>query len=162
MVEGHSQSIYVTLFSNKLLGLQPYAFAATSTHQQFVDDTLLMGLPTIGEASSFKSIRSDFSEASGITINPEKSKLFLFNTLLSICINITKLLDFPINTLPSNYLGIPLSRATWEDLINKLEKRMANWTFRSLNVANHLILVKFALQAIPLYLYSALTTPKVI
>ena len=108
-----------------------------------------------------------FSMASDTTINREKSKLFFFNTPLSICRNIARLMDFPINTLPSNYLGVPLTgrplfRATWEDLINKLEKRIANWTFKSLNLAGRLVLVKYVLQAIPLYLYSAFAAPKVI
>lgn len=165
MAEGFSRSIFVALHSNKLAGLQPYAFSPPYMHQQFVDDTLLMGLLTIREASSFKSILSDFCAAFGTTINLEKSKLFFFNTPLSICRNIARLLDFPISTLPSNYLGVPLtdrplSRATWEDLINKLEKRNANWTFRFLNLVGHLVLVKFVLWAILLYLYSA--APKVL
>jgi len=56
MAEGLSHSITVDLHANKLSGLQPHASAPPSTHQQFVDDTLLMGLPTIREASSIKTI----------------------------------------------------------------------------------------------------------
>lgn len=43
-----------------------------------------------------------------------------------------------------------------------MEKRIPNWTFRSLNLVGHLILAKFVLQAILLYLYSVMETPKVI
>ena len=84
MVEGLSHSISASLHENKLFGLQPHAFAPPTTHQQFVDDTLLMGLPSINEATSFMSILMDFSATSGTSINPLKSKLFFFNTSLPI------------------------------------------------------------------------------
>jgi len=52
--------------------------------QQFVDETLLMGLPTTNDYSSFKIIMSHFSTTSSTTINQEKSKLFFFNTPMAI------------------------------------------------------------------------------
>ena len=39
------------------------------THQQFVDDNILLGHPSIQEARSIKNILSTFSKASGMTIN---------------------------------------------------------------------------------------------
>lgn len=167
MAEGLSRSIIVALHANKLSGLQLHASAPPSMHEKFMDDTLLMGLLTIREASALNTILSNFFAASGTTIDPEKSNLFFFNTPLPIHKNISRLLDFPIITLPSNYLGVPLtdrplSQATWEGLINKVEKLISNWTFISLNLASHLVLVKSVLQAIPLYLYLALVSPKVI
>lgn len=136
-------------------------------HQQFVDDTLLLGLPMIKEVSSLMSILSDFSATFGTFINPKKSKLFFFNTPFPIRRNIARFLVIPISTLPSIYLGVPLvdrplSRATWENLINKLEKIISNWTFKFLNLARHLILVKYVLHVILLYLHLALAAPKMI
>lgn len=131
MAKWLSQSITATLSANELSGLKPHPLAPPSTHQQFVDDTLLMGLPTAKEASSFKTILSDLSAASGTSINQETSKLFFFNTPLPIRRNIARILDFPISTLPSKYLRVPLTNrplahVTWEALINKLEKTLAN------------------------------------
>lgn len=112
------------------------------------------------------SIMLDFSAASGTSINPLKSNLFFFNTQLPRR-NIAKLLAIPISTLPFTYLGVPLtdkplSPATWKNLIKNMEKIISNWTFRYLNLASCLILVKSVLQAIPIYLYSTLVAPKVI
>lgn len=167
MAEDLSWSITSAMHENKIIGLQPHASNPSTTHQQFVDNTLLMGLPSIKEVASFMSILSDFSATSSTSINPLKSKLFFFNTLFPIYRNISRFLTIPISSLPSTYLGVPLtdrplSRATWENLLNKLEKILANWTFISLNLVGRLILVKSVLQAIPLYMYMALAAPKLI
>lgn len=166
MSKGLSLSIIVALSSNDLSNLKLYALAPPSMCQQFVDDTLLIGLPTAKEATPFKAILSYFFDAYGTSINQEKSKLF-FNTSPSIQRNIVIILNFPISILPSKYLGVPLTNkpmvsSIWKALLSKLEKRLPNWTFISLNMASHLVLVKSVLQAIPHYLYSALVAPKAI
>ena len=84
MDEGLSRFITTTLSSNDVCGLKSYALATPSTGQQFVDETLLMGLPTTNDYSSFKIIMSHFSTTSSTTINQEKSKLFFFNTPMAI------------------------------------------------------------------------------
>ena len=43
------------------------------THQQFVDDTMLMGHPSVQEAQSFKKSLNLFAKASGLEVNPNKS-----------------------------------------------------------------------------------------
>jgi hypothetical protein len=53
------------------------------SHSQFVDDTLMMGSPTVKEAHSFLSILQTFSEASGLDFNKDKSQIFFFNTSCS-------------------------------------------------------------------------------
>lgn len=50
----------VAFHANNLSGLQYHASAPPSMHQQSADNTLLMGFATIREASSFKTIISDF------------------------------------------------------------------------------------------------------
>jgi hypothetical protein len=50
--------------------------------------------------------------------------------------------------------------STWEGVINKLQERVKNWTYRSLNLAGILILTKTILQAIPTYLMSVFPTPQ--
>jgi len=93
-----------------------------------VDDTLLMGLPTSKEALSFKFILSDFSVASGTSMNQEKSKFFFFSTPPTIQGNIARILEFQRSNLPSRYLDVPLSdkplaHSTWEALIIKMKKK---------------------------------------
>jgi hypothetical protein len=49
---------------------------------------------------------------------------------------------------------------TWEGVIKKLQERVKNWTYISLNLAGRLILTKVVLQAIPTYMMSVFPTPK--
>jgi hypothetical protein len=50
--------------------------------------------------------------------------------------------------------------ATWEGVLNKLQERVKNWTYRFLNLAGRLVLTKIVLQAIPTYMMSVFPTPK--
>ena len=51
----------------------------------------------------------EFSTALGTFINEQKSQVFFFNTLLCIDNNIDYLLGFQRSTLPTKYLGIPIT-----------------------------------------------------
>jgi hypothetical protein len=51
-----------------------------ASHQQFVDENMLMASPTLKESLTIKQVLHDFSEASGMCVNEEKSNIFFFNT----------------------------------------------------------------------------------
>ena len=79
--------------------------------------------------------------------------------------NIARILGFPIAVLPLKYLGAPLfdsaiKHASWRTLLDNLEIRLSSWTYRLLNIASRLILIKSVLQAMHLYLFSILASPK--
>ena len=135
------------------------------THQQFVDDNLLMGHPSVLEARSLNRILTTFSKASRMIINLQKSEIFFFNTPLATQRNVTHILGFKAAKLPSKYLGTPLTNSalkhsSWKDLLAKLETRLSQWNLRSLNLASRLVLIKSVLQAMPLYLFYVLVAPK--
>jgi hypothetical protein len=124
-----------------------------------------MNSPTAREANKLNSILSDFIEASGMTLNLDKSKLFFFNTPAAVQSHISKLLGIHKSSLPSNYLGIPLTGAptksiSWDNLLLSISNRLANWTFKPLNIAARLVLLKSVLQTLPTYLFTALAAPK--
>jgi hypothetical protein len=128
---------------------------------------MLMNSPTAQEANKLKTILNDFSEASGTSFNLDKSQLFFFNTPLAIQLHISRLLSIPKCSLPSHYLGLPLSDSValkylWDSLILSISNRLSNWTFRSLNLPARLILLKYVLQAIPAYMFSALAAPQTV
>ena len=54
------------------------------TYSQFLDDNILLGCPIVREASKLNEILGYFSEASVMLIMDDKSKIFFFNTFLSI------------------------------------------------------------------------------
>jgi hypothetical protein len=91
--------------------------------------------------------------------------IFFFNTNPAIQRNLTNILGFERKTLPAKYLGVPLTdkvykMSTWEGVINRLQKRVKNWTYRSLNLEGRLILTKSVLQAIPTFMMSVFPTPQ--
>jgi len=164
LAEGLGRSIKEALLLHQLKGL---AFHQTPTfsHQQFVDDNMVFGHPSVQEARSLKSILTDFSEASGALINKVKSQIFFFNTPPTTQKAIARILGFSIATLPSKYLGSPLfamalKHSSWNSLLEKLEARLSLWTHRALNMASWLVLIKVVLQSMPLYLFSILAAPK--
>ena len=97
--------------------------------------------------------------------NHSKSMIYFFNINPAIQRNLANILGFERKTLPTKYLGIPLiDRAykmeTWEGVINKLQERVKNWTYRSVNLVRRFILTKTVLQAIPTYMMFIFSTPK--
>jgi hypothetical protein len=54
MMEGLSRSIKSTTATGEITSIKPFENFTTSTHQQFMDDTLLHGIPTVKEEKSYK------------------------------------------------------------------------------------------------------------
>jgi hypothetical protein len=164
-MEGLGRSIKSATATGEITHIKPFENCPTSTHQQFVDDTLLHGIPTSKEEKSYKRILEEFGEASGAEINHSKSMIFFFNTNPVIQRNLANILDFECKALPTKYLGIPLTdkaykMSTWEGIINNLQEQVKNWTYRSLNLAGRLILTKSVLQTIPTFMMYVFPTPQ--
>eukprot|EP00253_Pinus_taeda_P016963 PITA_16963 len=164
MAEGLGRHIKQALQSNRLRGISIHNSPASS-HQQFVDDTMLYGYPSAQEDSCLKSLLNDFSEASGTQVNNSKSQIFFFHTPPSVKSAVSRILGFETASLPSTYLGAPLTASAikqpaWRTLLEKLDSKLNLWTHRSLNLASRVVLIKSILQAMSLYLFSILAAPK--
>lgn len=135
------------------------------THHQFVDDTMLMGATSVREVRAIKQTLEAFKQASGLDINKGKSQLFFFNTQAETKRSILMILGFMEGHLPSKYLGAPILEGRpnsrhWKELLDKMESKLRNWTYRAQNFSAHLTLVKSVLQAMLTYLFTILSTPK--
>jgi hypothetical protein len=167
MEEGLGRDIKEEVVLGNWKGLSLHGEESPAMHQQFVDDTMLMDTPTLKESLTIKQVLHDFSEASGMCVNEEKSNIFFFNTPQLIQHHLTGLLGFQLSNLPSKYLGFPLTKNSlkknvWEDLLENMAKKLGNWSFYSLNIASRLILIKSVLQEIPIYHLSVIAAPKYI
>ena len=80
MAKGLSRRIKAAIVDGSLLGLAIHGLHLPATHNQFVDDVMFMGVATIKESSTFNQILDDFHQASGTTVNKNKSQLFFFYT----------------------------------------------------------------------------------
>lgn len=126
---------------------------------------MLQGIPTVKEDLAYKQILNDFAMASGMEVNLSNSKIFFFNTNISIQRNISRILGFQRESLPSKYLGVPLTakplhKGILEPVINKLQDKIRKWTMRSLNLVGRLVLTNAILQSIPVFMLSALPALK--
>ena len=153
------------LQESKIKGLRLWGNNLPITHQQFVDDIMLFGEATLIEVRNMKRILDLFVEASGMEINKEKSCTFIFNTIDSIKTHLTRTLGFRQGELPTKYLGNqldinPKRMGNWKKIMEKLRNKMAGWTFRSLNIAGRIVLLKSVLQAIPIYPLSIMAAPQ--
>jgi len=164
MMEGLGRSIKHARVTRRIRGLQLTENGQVLTHQQFVDDTMLHGIPTVKEALAYKQILDDFAKATGMEVNLTKTKVFFFNTHIAIHRNVSRILGFQRESLPSKYLGVTLTakprhKSIWDPLITKIQDKVRKWTNISLNLAGRLVLTKAVLQAIPIFMLSALPTP---
>eukprot|EP00253_Pinus_taeda_P028931 PITA_28931 len=78
---------------------------------------------------------------------------------------ISRILGFQRDSLPSKYLGVPLTakpfhNSIYESIISKLQDKTRKWTTRSLNLAGRLVLTKVVLQSIPIFMLSTIPAPK--
>eukprot|EP00253_Pinus_taeda_P006789 PITA_06789 len=64
VMEGLGRTIKSAKVSGKIKGLQLVENGQALTHQQFVDDTMLQGIPMVKEATTYKKILNDFALAS--------------------------------------------------------------------------------------------------
>jgi len=100
MAKGLGRYIKASIQNGSLQGLNLHGLQPTTSHSQFVDDTMLVNTPTFQEANKIRSIINDFNEALGTSFNLEKSQLFFFNTPVVVQQPISLLLNIPICSLP--------------------------------------------------------------
>eukprot|EP00253_Pinus_taeda_P022226 PITA_22226 len=106
MMEGLGRSIKHAKVTSKIQGLQLSENGQVLTHQQFVDDTMLQRIPTVKEALAYKQILNDFAIATGMEVNLSRSKKNFFNTHIAIQRNVSRILGFQREFLPSSFWEI--------------------------------------------------------
>ena len=126
------------------------------SHLQFVDDTGLMGMARIREATNIRKALDTYLKASGQRINEDKSFIYFFNTPRLIQNRIAGILRFQIASLPLMYLGVPLSlgsqrRDYWQGILDKFRSKVSHWTYRWLSSAGRVVLLKHVVQSLPIY-----------
>ena len=67
--------------SGELRGIRFHKGMDSQMHQQFVDDIMLMGDPSVQEACTFKRSLNLFAKALGLAVNANKSQFFFLTQL---------------------------------------------------------------------------------
>jgi len=76
MMEGLIRTIKEETEKDAIKGLQPHHDSPPTMHQQFLNDTMLHGVPTVIEVKAYKEILDNFVEASRTEVNHSKSTIF--------------------------------------------------------------------------------------
>ncbi|XP_059065974.1 uncharacterized protein LOC131857424 [Cryptomeria japonica] len=156
MAEALGRTITKARLEHHLEGIKITENTEALTHQQFADDTMLLGSANSMEAMTFKSILNQYASASGQQVNHGKSEIFFFNTNYRIETEISRILEFLVGKLPCKYLGFNLDKGKdkkdlWKNITEKVKRKLDSWKNKWLSSAGRLTLIKSCLSAIPIY-----------
>ena len=105
-----------------------------------------------------KAVLQDYLQARGGDVNKHKCRVLEWNSSPINLQNIVDKLEFSIRRYWNSfiYLGIPifLGRPTtlgWEEVIEKIKKRMNHWGSQWLNPMGQLILIKSDLASLAIF-----------
>ena len=136
------------------------------THLLFVDDVILFGLGSYEEWLVFKGILDIFCEASGMSINENKSCFLQKGVDEAILQRIFGIFPYRSDDFRKgfNYLGYFLKPngylvKDWLWMVSKFEKKISHWTNRLLSMGGRLVLIRAVLSSIPVYWLSLILIP---
>ena len=135
-------------------------------HLLFGDDSLLFCRASIEHRKKLTDILQDYEQASGQCLNRSKTAIFFSrNTPTEIREKIVEVSGIPASQRYDTYLGllalIGKSRiAAFQNIKEKVWKRIQDWKLKFLSQAGKEIFLKAVIQAIPTYSMGVFLLPK--
>jgi ribonuclease HI len=135
-------------------------------HLFFADDSLLFCKATIHEWRVLNEVLELYEQASGQRLNKDKTSVFFSrNTTQDVKDLIISIVGVPVSQRYDTYLGLPAlvgrSRiGEFENLKERVRRRITDWKTKLLSQAGKEILLKAVVQAIPTYSMSIFLLPK--
>lgn len=168
MAESLSKALDFNRRTGLITGIKFEQGTKNINHSQFADDTLLMGGASITIARRFKKILDQFMEYSGGKINQVKSCIYGWNVSNHTIHSIANILgvSYKLNWSHFTYLGMPVSMGplkanTWNEILDKIQRKIQQWGSMWLNPAGRLVLLKSGLASLPIYRFSLYQAPMV-
>jgi hypothetical protein len=137
--------------------------ALVVSHLLFADDTLIFCGANSEQIRHLRCIFLCFEAVSGLRINLGKSEIVPIGEVEDVE-DLASILGCRVSSLPMKYLGLPLGasyKATsiWNDVIEKMERRLAGWKKLYLSKGGRLTLIKSTLSNLPTYYLSLFPIP---
>ncbi|XP_028089909.1 uncharacterized protein LOC114290215 [Camellia sinensis] len=131
----------------------------------FADDLMIFSKGDVPTVKLIMEGLEEFSNLSGLTPNPSKSNIYFSGCEMGLRTSILDIAKFKEGTLPVKYLGVPLLttklRATdCAPLIDRITKRVKNWTNRVLSYAGRSQLIQSILFSMQVNWSSLFILPK--
>jgi len=136
------------------------------SHLMFADDVVLLGEASLKQAQTIKSCLLEFCQASGQKISLEKSRVYFSpNTNAATVVEICNILNIPSTDDFGRYLGVPtlhgrVTNAKFQDVVTRVENRLAGWKAKCLSLAGRLTLIQSTITAIPAYVMQSACLPR--
>ena len=131
MVECLGRFIKALVHKGDFIGLKPSSKNQIYSHQQFVDDSILMGEASIKNAKIIKKALNDYGQATGQLINWNKSSIYFINVNLKRQENIRRIMGCEVGITLGTYLRLPLylepPDSFWSSLVHKLHSKLVGW-----------------------------------
>ncbi|OIS95712.1 cbl-interacting serinethreonine-protein kinase 9, partial [Nicotiana attenuata] len=129
----------------------------------YTDDTLVFCEAHREQLKVLRMIFILFEATSGLHINWHKSFIYYVNEVMELQ-SLADILGGNVGELPAVYLRMPLgakskSKGIWNGVLEKCEKKLANWKNQYLSMGGRLILINSVLDAMPTYMMSLFSIP---
>ncbi|GKD03225.1 hypothetical protein Tco_1178199 [Tanacetum coccineum] len=131
---------------------------ARISHLFYVDDVML-GEWDDTNITNLIIILNCFYLVSGLRLNLHKSKLYEVGVALEDVEQCSGVIGCSTASLPFTYLGLPVGsnmniKSNWDELILKVQKKLANWKIMLLSIRGRLTLLKPVLGSLDIYFMS--------
>ncbi|OMO92659.1 reverse transcriptase [Corchorus olitorius] len=123
----------------------------------FADDLMLFNVAEHAQVEVVRDTLTEFSNASGLHVNLEKSKLWMSpNVPIDKARSLSRSCGIPLASELGTYLGVPIihgrvSKVTYKHVIDKVLRRLDNWKGKVLNYAGRKTLIQSTLNSLPIY-----------
>jgi hypothetical protein len=131
---------------------------------QYADDTLIIAKASPSAALHLKHTLDNFTSATGLQINFEKTTFVPLNASEDVASLIAAALRSPIQTFPQTYMGLPLSPtklppSAYQALLDRIDFYLAGWKAALLSKGGRLALLDAVLGSLPTYYMASLLLP---
>eukprot|EP00253_Pinus_taeda_P019059 PITA_19059 len=166
MAESFSKALDHNRRVGLITGIKYGNGAKNINHSQFADDTLLIGGVSTTIARCFKTLLDQYMDCSGGAVNYQKSCVYGWNITNQVAHSIANIfgVTYKMKWEHFSYLGMPVSLGplkaeTWNEIIDKVKRKIQQWGTLWLNPAGRLILLKSGITSLPLYRFTLYQAP---
>lgn len=133
------------------------------SHLLFADDSIVFCEAETSQLGYLRLVLMFFQAVSGLRINISKSEILPVGNVVNIDF-LASFFGCKVAHFPASYLGLPIgapfkSKAIWNPVLERFDRRLAGWKKQVLSKAGRLTLVKNTLSSLPTYFLSLFVLP---